>query len=164
MTVFQNWGRNFARVVLVLTACIMPVSSVLANPVGKLPGRWTGWGTVTHTGGSKEQLRCVATYFVENTGKTLRQNLRCASKGYKIDVVAKLDLRASAVSGDWAERIRSRSGSVSGRMTNKGFNLAIRGQDFSAALALTTTRCKQSINIAPQGVNVSKISIGLAKC
>lgn len=146
--------------VVLATTCVVAT----ANPVRKLPGRWTGWGSVTHEGGAKEQLKCVATYFVENSGKDIRQNLRCASKGYKIDAVSKLKLRSSAVSGTWNERIQSESGSVSGRMTQKGFSLAIRGKDFSAAMTVTTTSCKQRINIAPQGLSISRISIGLAKC
>jgi hypothetical protein len=49
-------------------------------------------------------------------------------------------------------------------MTGNGFHLAIRGQTFSAAMAMTTSACKQSIQIAPQGFNITKISIGLGKC
>jgi hypothetical protein len=29
---------------------------------------------------------------------------------------------------------------------------------------LTSTNCRQSINISPQGLEVTKISIGLGKC
>ncbi len=156
-----RWLRRLAIVGIAVGATF---AGAAADPIGKLPGRWTGWGSVTHQGGAKEQLKCVATYFVENSGKDIRQNLRCASKGYKIDVVGKLKVTSTAVNGSWSERIRSSSGSVSGRVTNKGFNLAIRGADFSAAMTMTTTSCKQSINIAPQGLAVTRIAIGLAKC
>jgi hypothetical protein len=156
-------AKAVTPVVIGFLAMAMPFAAT-ANPVSKLPGRWTGWGSVTHEGGAKEQLKCVATYFVENSGKAIRQNLRCASKGYKIDAIAKLQLNSTAVSGTWVERIQTESGSVSGRMTRKGFNLAIRGKDFSAAMSISTSKCKQSINIAPQGLGISRISIGLAKC
>ena len=156
-------AKTITSLLIVFLAVAVPFSAT-ANPVSKLPGRWTGWGSVTHQGGAKEQLKCVATYFVENSGKAIRQNLRCASKGYKIDAIAKLKLNSTSVSGTWVERIHTESGSVSGRMTRKGFNLGIHGKDFSAAMSISTTKCKQSINIAPQGLSVTRISIGLAKC
>lgn len=140
------------------------VGDAYANPISKLPGRWSGFGSLVHASGAKEQLRCVATYFLENSGRTLRQNLRCASPGYKIDVVANLKIRSGAVTGDWNERIRSSTGSINGRTTASGLNLSVKGQNFSAAVGLTTGACKQKITIAPQGLNIRKISIGLAKC
>ncbi|MGH1417457.1 MAG: hypothetical protein ACRBCJ_01215 [Hyphomicrobiaceae bacterium] len=159
-----RWARAVSSLAIVAGVIAMTSLSVAANPISKLPGRWTGWGSVTHKGGAKEQLKCVATYFVENSGKDIRQNLRCASKGYKIDAVANFKINSSSVSGNWTERIQSETGTVSGRMTQKGFRLAIRGRDFSAAMTLSTTSCKQSINIAPQGLSITRISIGLAKC
>jgi uncharacterized membrane protein YjjB (DUF3815 family) len=122
--------------VLALT-CAVPGS---AAPLNDLVGRWSGWGSVTMNSGATEQVKCVATYFVENGGAQMKQNLRCASTSY------------AAV------------GSVAGRFTVNGFNVSIQGPAFTAAMAVTTTSCKQSISITPTGFDISRINIGLDKC
>jgi hypothetical protein len=154
-----------------LRLCLMLASAATglpalaeASPVGDLPGRWSGWGAVTLANGSSEQVKCVATYFVNGGGASVQQNLRCASTSYKIDATANLIVSNGQVTGAWEEKTWSAIGSVAGRMTGNGFNLSIQGDTFSAAMALTTSNCKQSISIMPRGFDVSKISIGLGKC
>ena len=39
-----------------------------ANPVLHLPGRWSGPGNIVMSNGETEQMRCIATYFVESNG------------------------------------------------------------------------------------------------
>ena len=151
-----------ARAALVISGAAL-VDRVLAGPVADLPGRWAGFGQIKMASGETEQMRCVATYFVD--GAALKQNLRCASAGYKIDATANLKLTAGGqVSGDWEEKIWSTTGTVSGRMLDNGFNLTINGPGFSAALAMTTTNCKQTLSITPRGYEVSSISMDLGKC
>lgn len=147
-----------------LAASTMIAGTALANPVAELAGRWSGWGSVKLANGTAEQVKCVATYLVEEGGGGLQQNLRCASASYKIDAVAKLSMASGQVTGSWEERTYSASGSVSGRMTGSGFNLSIQGANFSAAMAVATSPCKQSINIAPNGFDITRIAIGLGKC
>lgn len=133
-----------------------------ATPVGDLPGRWSGWGSVTLASGQSEQVKCVATYFVE--GPSVRQNLRCASQSYKIDAVATLSVANGRVTGAWEERTWSVGGSVTGKVNDKGFDLAINGPNFGAAMTVGGTNCKQSINIMPRGFEISKIALNLGKC
>jgi hypothetical protein len=135
-----------------------------AGPVGDLPGRWSGTGAVIYQNGESEQVKCVATYFIEPSSGSVRQNLRCASRGYDIDATANLKVNGGQVSGAWEERRWSATGSVAGQLTSDGFNLSIQGDSFSAAMAVTTSSCKQSISITPRGVDITKISIGLGKC
>ena len=146
----------------VAASALMFAGLALASPVGDLPGRWSGFGNITMSNGSSEQMRCVATYFVD--GAAVKQNLRCASAGYKIDATANLKIANDKVSGDWEEKIWSTTGSVTGRVVNNGFNLNISGPGFTAALALNTTNCKQSISITPKGYEISSISMSLGKC
>ncbi len=73
-------------------------------------------------------------------------------------------MASGQVTGSWEERTYSASGSVSGRMTGSGFTLSIQGANFSAAMAVATSPCKQSINIAPNGFDITRIAIGLGKC
>ena len=140
------------------------VAQASAATVNDLAGRWSGWGSITMANGSSEQVKCVATYFVEGGGAQLKQNLRCASQSYKIDASAKLNHANGQLSGEWEEKTYAAVGSVAGRFHNSGFNLSIQGPSFSAAMAVTTTSCKQSISITPNGFDISRISIGLDKC
>ena len=53
----------------------------LANPVPLLAGRWSGPGTISMSNGEVEQMRCVATYFIENNGGSVLRDLRPQSFG-----------------------------------------------------------------------------------
>lgn len=141
----------------------MAAAAADPGPLDHLPGRWSGWGAITMSSGQSEQVKCVATYFVSNA-RQLEQNLRCASASYKIDSKALLDVASDQVRGHWEERTNAAAGSVSGRVTGSGFNLSIQGDNFTAVMAVSTSSCKQSINIAPQGTDIRRIAIGLDKC
>lgn len=142
-----------------------PVLAASAHaPLEHLSGRWSGWGAITLASGQSEQVKCIATYFINGGGARLEQNLRCASANYNIDAKAELEVISDQVKGHWEERHNAASGSVTGRMTGSGFNLSIRGDTFTAAMAVSTSSCKQSINIAPEGTHVRRIAIGLGKC
>lgn len=142
---------------------LLPPGETRADPLGELPGRWSGTGSIKLANGATETVKCVATYFVSG-GTNITQNLRCASPSYKIDTKASLSVRGGQVTGQWEERQYAQAGAVSGRMTSNGFNLQISGAQFTAALQLTSTACKQSLSIAPKGFGISRISVGLAKC
>lgn len=152
---------------LALAGGVLGVSIAAAaadpGPLEHLPGRWSGWGAITLSSGQSEQVKCIATYFVSNA-RQLEQNLRCASASYKIDSRAMLEVASDQVRGHWEERTNSAAGSVSGRVTGSGFNLSIQGDNFTAVMAVSTSPCKQSINIAPQGTDIRRIAIGLDKC
>lgn len=135
-----------------------------ANPVPLLAGRWSGPGTISMSSGEVEQMRCVATYFIENGGGSVRQNLRCASQGYKIDAVTNLTVSGGRVAGSWEERTWATTGLIKGDIQGDGFALQIEGPGFTAAMALKTSNCNQSISIAPRGNAVSRISMNLGKC
>ena len=136
----------------------------LASPVPDLPGRWAGFGDITMANGNSEQMRCIATYFVEGNGANVKQNLRCAGQGYKIDAVTSLIVANGRVSGGWEERTWDTKGSIQGDVQTDGFNLTIDGPGFTASMAVKTTNCNQSINITPRGNAVAKISMTLGKC
>ena len=148
-----------------LVACaVMAAGVALANPVTNLPGRWSGPGSIIMTNGETEQMRCVATYFVEGNGGAVKQNLRCAGQGYKIDAITSLTVANGRVSGGWEERTWDTKGSIKGDMQTDGFSLTIDGPGFVAAMAVKTSNCNQSINITPRGHAVARISMNLGKC
>jgi hypothetical protein len=150
--------------VVAFAAMWLPGFAGEAAQVQDLAGRWSGWGSITMANGSSEQVKCVATYFIEGGGAQLRQNLRCASTSYKIDATARLNHANGQLTGEWEEKTYAAVGSVAGRFHGSGFNVSIQGPSFTAAMAVTTTNCKQSISITPTGFEISRINIGLDKC
>lgn len=166
-------GRTTRSVALALLLAALPAGDPAApgmmpawaaQSIDGFSGRWSGWGSITMSSGAAEQVKCVATYFIKDAGAALTQNLRCASQSFRIDSVANLDVKGDEVSGKWVEHTYSAQGSVSGRLTSGGFNLSIQGDNFSAAMRVAMTDCKQSITIAPRGFEISRIAIGLDKC
>jgi hypothetical protein len=144
--------------------CLTLSVAASAATMDDLPGRWSGWGTISLPSGTSEQVKCIATYFVNDGGASMVQNLRCASSSYKIDATAKLKNASGALTGEWEEKTYSAIGSVTGKTTNDGFNLAITGDKFTAVLAVTSTNCKQSVTIKPTGLDIANIAISLGKC
>lgn len=159
--------RPRARAVgaLLLATVAATVTRAAASPdLADLAGRWSGWGAVTLASGQSEQVKCVAVYRLDNGGASIEQNLRCASPSYRIDASARLDVRGEAVSGTWEERSHDASGRVAGRLTRSGFELAITGEHFSAAMAVATSGCKQTLQIKPEGIDIARIAVALGKC
>lgn len=158
-----NW-KIIATASVGAAAVAATLHAALANPVANLPGRWSGPGSIVMSSGESEQMRCVATYFVEGSGNSVKQNLRCASQGYKIDAVTNLSVANGRVSGAWEERTWDTKGSIRGDVNGDAFNLTIDGPGFTAAMAVKTDNCRQSISITPRGNAVARISMNLGKC
>jgi len=156
----QGKGLGIAGALAVMLAG----APALASSLNDLPGKWSGWGSIQMANGNTERVKCIAEYAVNSGGAVVQQNLRCASQSYKIDATAKLNVQNGQVSGDWEERSFAAFGSVAGQARGGNFNLSIQGLIFSAAMAVATNGCKQSINITPQGFEIAKISIGLGRC
>jgi hypothetical protein len=168
-TISRNISLIFTRLFSVTFVAIAAATGMAAHPssaatIDDLPGRWSGWGTISLPSGSSEQLKCIATYFVNDGGASMVQNLRCASPSYKIDATAKLKLASGVMTGEWEEKTYSAIGSVTGKTTSDGFNLDIKGDKFTAVLAVSSTNCKQSVTITPTGLDIAKIAITLGKC
>lgn len=152
-----RWG------VAVVAAVSSTVGASAAVNLQEMAGYWTGTGKIVLVNGKSESVKCVVTYKV--TGSQLKQNVRCAGQGYSLNGTADLDVAPSgAVTGSWTENTYSAKGDVTGKATDRGFSLAITGPTFTAVMDATTTACKQSLDIVPKGLDVSRISLGLGKC
>ena len=133
-----------------------------ADPLGDLTGYWSGSGSIALANGKTERVKCNVVYKA-NGGTEVRQTMRCASADYSINSLAELRVKGSQVTGTWEERTYSAKGDVTGRFGGDSFALSIQGASFSAAMHVTLSNCKQSLNITPQGLDVSRVSISLAK-
>ena len=134
----------------------------LADTIGDLTGFWSGNGSIALTNGKTERVKCNVRYKAEG-GSQIRQTMRCASADYSINSLAELRLKGSQVSGTWEETTYAAKGDVTGRFGGDSFALSIQGAAFSAAMNVTLSSCRQSLNITPQGLEVTRVSISLAK-
>jgi len=152
----------FAR----LTMAILPLTlcswAALADPIADLPGYWSGNGSISLSNGKIERVKCNVLYKAD--GGQIRQTMRCASADYSINSLADLRVAKSGqVSGSWEERTYAAKGDVTGKLAGESFALSIQGANFSASMNVTLANCKQSLNITPQGLEVTKVAISLAK-
>jgi len=148
-----------AAAVLVMT---LGSWTALADPIGDLNGYWSGGGTVVLANGKTERVKCQVIYKAEG-GSQIRQSMRCASVDYSINALADLRVKGGQVTGSWEEKTYAAKGEVSGRYGGDGFALSIQGANFSAAMNVTLSNCQQSLNISPQGLEVTRVAIALAK-
>ena len=86
-----------------------------ASAIQNLAGRWQGQGKIEVAGGQNEQVKCIATYFIRDSGTGIEQNLRCASSSYKVDVQTKLKIVGDQVTGTWLEQTTNSSAAPPGR-------------------------------------------------
>ncbi|SFK19354.1 hypothetical protein [Methylocapsa palsarum] len=164
---FLNIDHDLKKLALAI-GLMLVTSQGLAQraegPFGELSGHWSGAGEITMANGASERIRCRATYAVNGGGTTLRQNLRCASDSYKLDINASVASEGGALSGNWTETTRNVSGSVSGRATGSDIQAHVGGQGFSASLAVKTKGGHQTVLIRPgSGTDVASVSITLRK-
>jgi hypothetical protein len=154
------------RILVRLTAAAIPATllacAALADPIAGLNGYWSGTGSVALSNGKTERVKCQVFYKSDGSGQ-IRQTMRCASPDYNINALAELRVKGSQVSGTWEEKTYSAKGDVTGRFGGDSFTLSIQGANFSAAMNVTLSNCRQSLNITPRGLDVTRVSITLAK-
>src|ERR1043165_6782213 len=102
-----------AAAVLFAASLASSPGSAQSGPFAGMAGNWAGGGTVTLDDGSKERLRCRASYQV--AGASMNMTLTCASDAYKFQLSANVVDQGGAVSGTWSESSRGVSGTLQGR-------------------------------------------------
>jgi hypothetical protein len=160
---------NFIRTSLTALAATFIIQSATVSsasaqsaPFAGLAGAWSGSGTISLSDGSKERLRCRATYRVAAGENALQQSLRCASDSYKIELSSAVTSEGGRVSGSWSEASRGISGSLQGRASGGRIAVVVDAPGFSANLTLTTTGNKQSVSIVSEG-DIRNVSIAMIK-
>jgi hypothetical protein len=137
-------------------------ATALADPIPGLVGYWSGNGSIALANGKTERVKCQVFYRSEGTGQ-LSQSMRCASADYNINSMAELTVNGAKVSGSWEEKTYAAKGAVNGRYGGNAFSLSIQGANFTAAMNVTLSTCRQALTITPTGLEVQRISITLAK-
>jgi len=128
-----------------------------------LEGAWSGEGSAKFSDGSTTPLRCHASYAVSGGGDHLNQSLDCASARQAFAFRIELDQTNGAILGNWRELTRQVQGGVSGAGGPGRFELAARGQGFSAQASVVTRGARQSLTIATAGGEFASASIVLRR-
>jgi hypothetical protein len=131
-------------------------SAAPMSPFRAMAGSWSGGGVLDMADGQQERLRCRASYDVAGAERN------CASS-YNFDLTSQVQYQEGAISGEWSEASRNASGTIEGRASGDRVEAAARGQNFSAALSLTTRGNRQSVSIRPEGTDVRAVSLSLER-
>src|SRR5437773_1886626 len=103
---------TFAAVAFFVTSLAASTGHAQSGPFAGMAGNWSGGGTVTLDDGSKERIRCRATYAVGAGGTGLNLSLTCASDSYKFILSSNVVAQGGALSGTWSESSRGISGNL----------------------------------------------------
>jgi len=132
-----------AAAVLFVTSLSSSVGYAQSGPYAGMAGNWAGSGTVTLDDGSKERIRCRASYAV--AGAAMNMTLTCASDAYKFNLQASVVDQGGVVAGTWTESSRNVGGSLQGRGGGGNFEVVASAAGFNANIALRTVGTKQSV-------------------
>jgi hypothetical protein len=144
------YSRRLAFAAAVFFAASTAVSHAQSGPYAGMAGNWAGGGTATLDDGSKERLRCRASYQV--AGPNITMTLTCASDAYKLNLVAQVADQAGQVTGTWTESTRAISGVLQGRGGGGNFQVVVSTAGFNANLSLRTAGNKQTITMRADSV------------
>src|SRR5690606_6550889 len=100
--------RALAAAILPLFAAVllaaMPGQAAPADPstpFANLPGRWVGQGRLGIKDNKPEMVKCRVTYLSGATADDIKQSIRCASAGGKIEVKSEIVHSGGTLSGSW---------------------------------------------------------------
>jgi len=156
---------TFAATMMSLAPSIVLMQPVLAQsaPFAGMAGVWSGSGSISLANGTKERIKCRATYAVGDNGNGLQQTLRCASDSYKFELSSNVKSAGGKITGTWSETSRNVSGELEGRAGNGSFQVLVSSPSFTASLNLTTRGNSQTVKITSQGTEFSGVTITLAR-
>lgn len=139
--------------------CAAPADAVDVSPLERLAGRWVGEGRLGVKGSPTEQVKCRVTYIHARTEDRLKQTIRCASAGGKVEVRSIVSHAAGKLTGTWHELVRDWSGGLAGAVTPRGFKVRVRGRTLNANMDIILLDAKQIIEI--QFIDSSLIGLTL---
>ena len=139
-------------------------SQAQPGPFAGLSGSWAGSGTIGMSDGTRERIRCRASYVVGGDGSNLQQRLLCASDSYRFQLNSDVRHADGSISGSWSEATRGVGGSLSGIARASDIRARAEGPGFAANLSLATRGDRQSVSLrASGGGDISEVSIVLSR-
>jgi hypothetical protein len=144
------YSRRLAFAAAAFFAASTAVGHAQSGPFAGMAGNWAGGGTVTLDDGSRERLRCRASYQVASFNMTM--TLTCASDAYKFNLGANVVDQGGVVSGTWAESSRNIAGTLQGRGGGGTFQVVASTAGFNANISLRTAGNKQTVTMRADSV------------
>ena len=144
------YSRRLAFAAAAFFAASTAVGHAQSGPFAGMAGNWAGGGTVTLDDGSRERLRCRASYQV--AGPNMTMALTCASDAYKFNLSAQVVDQGGQVTGTWSESSRNIAGSLQGRGGGGTFQVIASTAGFNANISLRTVGNKQTVTMRADSV------------
>jgi len=117
------------------------------SPFVKLIGRWVGEGRLGVRNGATEKVKCRVTYIQLKPEAPLQQTIRCAAASGSIEVRSWVRHAAGILSGTWEELERKWKGEIAGKVTPRGFKVAVKGDSLTANMDIVVLGARQVIEI-----------------
>jgi hypothetical protein len=136
-----------------------PASADAQSQFAALAGRWTGEGRLGFKASPPENVKCRATYFLNDAKDELKQTIRCATEGGSVEILSNIKNAADKLTGHWKETTRNLEGDLTGEITPKGFRITVQGSDLTANMDIIVRDDKQVVEI--QFINTSLIGLTL---
>ena len=149
-----------------VSVTVLSLSTLLSyaeqGPFAGFSGSWSGGGNITLSTGSRETIRCRATYS-HASANNLNLALRCASDSYNVDFRGNAISSGGNLTGNWFEATNHAAGQFIGSVKGNHIDARIEGQTFAAFLSMTTHGNRQSISLRSPGSSVSNVAIALTR-
>jgi hypothetical protein len=152
-----------AAVAVVVLSLSAVQSHAQKGPFAGYSGSWTGGGVITLASGSREQIKCRATYDAQSGGNGLTMALRCAGDSYNYDFQGTANHDDGKITGNWSEANQQASGRFTGVVNGAQVAARIDLPSVTVALNMTTHGDRQSISIRSPGSQVSDVAIALRR-
>ena len=159
--------KSVILIAMLTTGLAAPVSLAQSGdkaPFAGLSGTWVGQGMILLANGTKENIKCRASYSVPPSGASLDQGLRCANDSYTFDVTSNVFAgEGGSLKGTWSEKSNQIQGSVTGRVSPGKIESRVTAAGFSARLSVTTQGARQSVLVEPQNTSIRRLSVELRR-
>lgn len=153
---------------IIITATLATAGGVVAaiepTAIDGLAGRWAGPGTLSDGSGPAENFKCVVTYFPARDGGHIDQKLRCKGASYKLDAATRLKVDGARITGSWQDNIHSLDGTVTGDLTEDGFDIRLDGQFFAATMKVVSSKCDQAVTVVATKGGNDTMAATLKRC
>lgn len=143
-----NLTRGVILVLAVwLASCVSGHAQRGVGPFEHLAGQWVGSGTIDLSNGTREPLKCRASYDMQGGQNSLHLNIRCASDSFNFDLYSSAVFSGRAVSGSWNESTHAVGGTISGTADSDHIQVRAESPSFTAHLSLVTHGNRQTVVI-----------------
>ncbi|HMK90369.1 MAG TPA: hypothetical protein VK446_12150 [Methylocystis sp.] len=157
-------GLGGAVALATLGVAIPGYATAAGGPFAGLSGSWSGGGVISMADGSQERIHCRAHYSAGAGGRSLSQNMHCASASSSLQISAFVVDQDGVLSGTWSEASHGVSGSISGRVSGSTIRAYVSGGSFNAGVGIDLRGDSHSVTITPSSnVDIRSVSVSMRR-